>query len=374
MEDLGIIELYEKTNKKKIEKFETELKSNLRIQTDIKKTIKDLEWIEKIEETIPYIDNIFRSPNRFIVSDDEIVKIELAKKITVDSIKHLAKHTEMIQTVDDETGDVIPARILNANKEETYDTYENRLIYTLIQNCKFFIKRRKETIAKEISGDDKDNKNIEYKAKTKIKNENVDINMNLKSYTDSEAKNSKEKNEELLERIDALQKKIDDVTLSSDVYKIIDKLNITLLKDPIKKTNVILKNTNFQYAMKLWEYLKDNYDEKTEQIEENNDYEEDGELKQLMDETFMLQYIAMKTLDEDEEENQETKKQIKEAAVSSLIDKLLNMDIELTDEQLKQLIANKYETIRYKKMEVIQEIQKIFKKHIDKYIKKIENG
>lgn len=374
MPDLDIIKLYEKTNKDNLETFKKEMDSKLQVQTEKKKTIKDTEWIEKMEETIPYIDNIFRSPNRFIVSNDEIVKIELAKKITVDSIKHLAKHTEMIQTVDDDTGDVIPAKILNANKEETFDTYENRLIYTLIQNCKMFIKKRKETISNEIEGEDKNNKDISYKAKTKIKDENIDIDMKLKSYKDIKGNTENKETEKLLERIENLSKKIDDVTLSSEVYKTIDKLHITLLKDPIKKTNVILKNTNFQYAMKLWEYLKDNYDEKVEKIDENNDYEDNGELKQLVDETFMLQYLAMKTLDEDEEENYETQNKIKEEAISQLIDKLLDMDIELTDEQLKELVANKYETIKYKKIEAIEEIQKIFRKHIDKYVKNVEKS
>ena len=47
-------------------------------------------------ETIPYIDNIFRSPNRFIVNEEEVVKIEQAKKITVETIKHLSKNTNFI--------------------------------------------------------------------------------------------------------------------------------------------------------------------------------------------------------------------------------------------------------------------------------------
>lgn len=53
-----------------------------------------------METTIPYIDNIFRNPNRFIINEEEIVKIELARKVTVESIKHLAKHTNLIQDVD----------------------------------------------------------------------------------------------------------------------------------------------------------------------------------------------------------------------------------------------------------------------------------
>ena len=374
MEKLGIIDIYEKTNKNEIQKFENELDSKLNVKLEVKKNIKDLEWIDKIEETLKYIDNIFRNPNRFIVSDDEIVKIELAKKITVDSIKHLAKHTEMIQTIEEDTGNVIPAKILNANKEETYNTYENRLIYTLIQKCKFFIKNRKEQIESEISGENKNNKKIEYNAKTKINNEKININFNMDSSIDNENSNLEKEKIKVLGKIEELSKKIDDITLSSDVYKSIDKLKITLIKDPVKKTNVILKNTNFQYAMKLWDYLRENIEEKEEKIEENKEYEDCGEFKQLIDETCMLQYLAMKILDKDEEESYETREKIKEEAVSSLIEKLLDMDIEITDTELKEMIAEKYEKIKYKKLEAIKEIQKTYKKYIDLYIQKVEKG
>ena len=33
-----------------------------------------------MEDTIQYIDNIFRNPNRFIVNEEEVVKVEQAKK------------------------------------------------------------------------------------------------------------------------------------------------------------------------------------------------------------------------------------------------------------------------------------------------------
>ena len=50
-----------------------------------------------MEETVRYIDNILRNPNRFIVNEEEIVKVELARRITVESIRHLSKHTNFIQ-------------------------------------------------------------------------------------------------------------------------------------------------------------------------------------------------------------------------------------------------------------------------------------
>lgn len=375
MESLGIIDLYEKTNQERSKKFIEETSSTLRVETDKKKVTRDTEWIEMMLNTIPYIDNIFRTPNRFIVNEEEVVKIEQAKKITVETIKHLSKNTNFIQTIDQKTGDVIPSKLLNVRKEESYDTYENRLIYTLIQNMKLFIKRRKESLQKEIgiNGNDenRDNKTLEYNATSNIKDEKVSVNISLNSTLDSQGENSKNSVENILEQIEEVESKISSLT-SSDVYRVIDKLNISLVREPIKKTNVVKKNVNFQYAMKLWDYLRDNFDDKTENIEEKQDYMDNGGLKQLIDETFLLQYLSMKTLDDDKIENQETNEEIKDIMVEAMIDKMLDMDVELTEKQLKNMIATRYEVIKYKKMQIIQELQKVFKKHIEKYIKIVE--
>lgn len=371
MSDLEIFDIYENANKDKSQKFVDDVDSSLRIKIDTKREIKDIEWIEKMEETIPYLDNILRSPNRFIVNEEEIVKIELARKITVDSIKHLSKHTNFIQSVDKKTGDVTPSKILNINKEESYNTYENRLIYTLIQNMKMFIDRRKKALEENLNKENKNDKSLDYKALSKTDKEKVEVSVSLNSSLDSENNDNEKETKEILEKIDELEHRILDLT-SSEVYKVIDKLHISLVREPIKKTNVVLKNVNFQYAMKLWNYLRDNFDDKTKDVEENEDYMEQGEKKKLFDETFMLQYLIMKTLDQDEAENEGTREEVKETILEQMVNNLVDMDQDLTEEELNKLIANKYEVIKYKKMEAIKEIQKIFREHIDKYLSKVE--
>lgn len=371
MNNLEIFDIYENTNKDKLGKFVDSVDSSLRIKVESKREIKDIEWIEKMEETIPYIDNILRSPNRFIVNDEEIVKIELARKITVDSIKHLSKNTNLIQSVDKKTGDVTPSKILNINKEESYDTYENRLIYTLIQNMKMFISKRKKTLEENINKENKNDKQLDYKASSETDKEKIKINLSLNSSLNDNQKASENENNELLEKIKELERKIMDLT-TSEVYKVIEKKHISLVREPIKKTNVVLKNVNFQYAMKLWNYLRDNFEDKTKEIEENEDYMEQGEKKELFDQTFMLQYLIMKTLDADEAETEGTREELKETILEQMVNNLVDMDQDMTEEDLNKLIANKYEIIKYKKLEAIKEIQKIFREHIEKYLNKIE--
>lgn len=375
MENLEVIELYENANHEKSKTFIDAAESTLKVQTEKKYITRDIEWINMMEEVIPHIDSIFRSPNRFIKNEEETVKIEQAKKVSVETIKHLSKHTNLIQDIDNETGDVIPSKLLNVRKEETYDTYENRLIYTLVQNMKYFVNTRKDSLLQPIGSDNKeenkDNKQLEYNAKSKLNDEEVDINVSINSKLDTEQKDDKERNKSLLMRIEEIERKISDIE-STEVYKILDKEKILLVKDPVRKTNVVLKNVHFQYAMRLWEFLKVNFDEQTIESEDNKDYMDNGQLKKMMDEAFLLQYLAMKTLDEDTMEKQDTKKEIKAIVVEQMLDKMLDLDEDMTEEQLRQLVAEKYEVIKYKKMAVLQDIQKIFKKYFDQYQDMVE--
>ena len=66
----------------------------------------------------------------------------MSRKITVESIKHLGQHTDLIQDIDKKTGKITPSKILNIHKEETLDTYENWFVNTLIDRLYIFINIR----------------------------------------------------------------------------------------------------------------------------------------------------------------------------------------------------------------------------------------
>ena len=97
------------------DKFLNSLSSTLFIKRDYDMKEFNYEWVDKLEDTIPYIDNILRNPKRFIINDEEIVKVELAKRVTVESVIHLSQHTSLIQKIED-NGDVKPSKILNINR------------------------------------------------------------------------------------------------------------------------------------------------------------------------------------------------------------------------------------------------------------------
>lgn len=379
-EELEVFNLIGKTQKDTINKFSRSVTSTLKVHSEYEGIVDDSEWIDKMEETIQYLDNIFRAPNRFIVNEEEVVKIELARKITVDSIKHLSKNTNLIQEIDKKNGDVKPSKILNINKEESYDTYENRFIYTLIQQMKIFIARRKKSISARQRSAKKDNKHLEYNGESNINNEKININMELfKSLNSDDSEREKER---ILDRIGNLEKKLLDIT-SSEVYKILDKKHVALVTSPIKKTNVILKNVNFQYAVKLWNYLQENFDDKTEEVNKKDDYEDNGSLKRMMDESFLVDYLIINTLEQREneisdnideiaqEKQEQQQNMLKTNLTENMLERIISLNSDLTEEQLQEMVTEKFQKIKYRNLVTIKEIHKIFRKHIVKYLEQI---
>ena len=143
MSNLNVVDLLSNANENRINSFTNHIDSELKVATDYDRVECNYEWLEIMEDSIKYIDIMLRNPNRFIVNEEDIIKIELAKRIGVESTKHLSRNTNLIQDYNKKTGDVKPSKILNINKEESFDTYENRFIYSLIKNMKFYIERKK---------------------------------------------------------------------------------------------------------------------------------------------------------------------------------------------------------------------------------------
>ena len=73
------------------------------------------DWIDEIENACPFIDIIVRNPKLTLIKEEQVTTIERAKKITVDSVKDLAKHSNYITDVEKE---VIWNQLINAGIKE----------------------------------------------------------------------------------------------------------------------------------------------------------------------------------------------------------------------------------------------------------------
>ena len=127
--------------------------------------------------------------------------------------------------------------------------------------------------------------------------------------------------------------------------------------------------------MKLWSYLRENMDDKTSKTDEKKNYDDEGDLKGLMDDSFFLNYLIMNTIDkdkEDEVENEEKKQETQNIIINKMLEKVISMDTDISMQDLKNMVGEKYAVIKYRNQASLQEIQNIFTKHINKYLEKIK--
>lgn len=368
MKDLEVFELYNNSSAVKVDSFGERLNSKLNVKTDYDKVVCNFEWIDIMENSIRYLDNILRNPNRFIINEEEIVKIELSRRTTVESIKHLSKNTNLIQDYNKKTGDVRPSKILNVNKEESYNTYENRFIYTIVQNMKTYISMKKRNM--KTSSSLKDLKSFDYQGSTVLGAEKVMISLSIGSRIQNKVNDGEKDGLSVEERLERLEMKINDLT-NSEVYRTLQKEHVALVRPPIKKTNVILKNTNFQYAMNLWNYMQEHMDDDTKRQKESKDYDDLGKMKRYLDDTFLLDYLTLNMLSKES-----TTMPFDEETISrltdQLIEKIVSINSGVPEELLQEIVGQKILLAKQNNIASLRQIKNTFSKSIDSYLDKIK--
>lgn len=365
-DELKVLNLYKQTPPSEINNFGKRLQSNYRVDYNSEKQDVNFEWLELMESTIIYLDNILRNPNRFIVNEEEVVKVEQARRITVESIKHLAKHTNLIQEITDDD-EVKPSKILNINKDESYNTYENRVIYTLIQDMASFVDMKKRNLI--TSSYFKGQRKCEYQGTAQVGNESVSISMSMET-REMERDNHIKKGEGTIEqRVAKLEERIVDLK-NTQVFKTLSKDHVARIIPPVKKTNLILKNTNFQYAMKLWDFLKQYRDDSEEKIKKNNTYKDEPLVKEMFDDTFLLNYLLVSNIGNDKKIKKFSKEEV-EALTDNLITKIVELNADLQMNDLQKIIGDKIAIVRTKKEASLSEIENKFNGKLQGVIDKI---
>ena len=261
---------------------------NTLYQKNISETkIFDDEWITTLESYFPSIDNITRNPRSFIKYYNEIVDVERAKKTNAESVRHLASHTQFVRSVDKENN-ITPSKILNVYTDTEYDVYENRFIATLINRMFLFVRNRLDVIRENVESFQKDH--VSINSKFNICEDDVDVKIDVTIKRDIDNKTINEKNYKLLDRVEKLSKLIDG--LKGSQFMQIMK-NTKVVRPPIMKTNVILKNPDFRNAYTLWLFL-DRYTTLGYDVQYGEkDLELDADYRKYVDELVMVNYATI---------------------------------------------------------------------------------
>ena len=212
----------------------------------------------------------------------------------------------------------------------------------------------------------KDDKKLKFSGTTRVGKTKYEISINLTSSLDSSVSQDENSLENVMARIEKLENRITDLT-SSEVYKTINKLHIALVTSPIKKTNVILKNTNFQYAVKLWNYMQEHMNADMDNIKDSKSEKVEGKVKKYSDEVFLLEHLILESyINSDTKKTKKQKKEVSKKIVNSMLQRLLEMD-SIDKKEILDLIDKYYTVIKYKSVVNDKEIFDKFKTAIKNY-------
>ena len=211
--------------------------------------VVDEEWISVIEDSLDAINNVIEKPRRFITTEQEVVPVSLAKKISADSVRHLSQNTQFLAPSDD--GGVHPTKILNVNMAETYDLYENRFVYHLIKRLLTFVDRRTDVIFWSTGNEVRNRFTMHSKIGDAYEEIEYNVEMTVKdrqNFAENDADNM-----DTFMRIDRVRRLV--MALRGSSFCQLMK-GCSVVRSPIQRTNLIMKDPNYRKCFQLWQFME----------------------------------------------------------------------------------------------------------------------
>ena len=111
-------------------------------------------------------------------------------------------------------------------------------------------------------------------------------------------------------------------------------------------------------------------------LKEKKDYEDRGILSTMFNETFLLNYLDFDLIDT--KDKKETAIQLNEEAVikritENLMMRILELNPNLTEQQLKEMLAENYIKMRNRYATNTKQIEQLFCKNIKAYMEKLRS-
>lgn len=296
----------------------------------------DEQWLTVVEEGIEAIFNIVDKPRRFIATTEEVVPVALAKKITADSVRHLSQHTQFI--TENAAGEIQPTKILNVTTEESYDLYENRFVYHLIQRLFAFVDKRTDVIFWSTGDETCNVMSMESKIDDAYEEISYKVEMTIKnrqSYVENDTDHM-----DLFKRIDRVRRMSRTLRTSS----FCDIMNgCAKVRSPIQRTNLMMKDPDYRTCYKLWQFIE-SYDEVGYTIEEQDSalqFDEEYLLQMYIN--FITNYTVFKSLLESDQRNvtelaKEKREPVKPKFVKEIKEEIVE-DRNIPDVEIRQVFV-----------------------------------
>lgn len=252
----------------------------------------DTSWVDAIEKGLIHVDNVLRSPRKTIEDVEEIVPIALSRKITVESVKHLAQHTDLIQEYDPVSRKITPSKVLNVHKEESMLTYENKFVNTLIDRLYVFISRRYEKLSEVSNDEEAYSMNYSTDLDDNL-GRRMKVSLSIETIDSLETKNSSGLT--VWERVEKLKNSIESYKGS----QFCQAMGNAYIRPPVMRTNAIMKNVDLKACLTLWQFIE-SYDKVGYEISVSDTAQkvDDGYLSDLYD-LIALNFLLFRSYTKD---------------------------------------------------------------------------
>lgn len=208
------------------------------------------DWVEFIETHLPYVEKAIKEDRQFIRREGETVDIGKAKKVSRDSVEHLARHSEMITHVPEEDEMLIPDKIYITENTSNYTVYENRFLYLLLTFMSDFVEMRYSKIAELGNSYHAD---LKTRKRVVMGKRRVEMELHFTEQAKSDPYADKnDRTSTMIERVEAIRV-ITNMLLMTPLMKEVSKA--PMISPPITRTNVLRMDNNFKYAVELYDYL-----------------------------------------------------------------------------------------------------------------------
>ena len=232
----------------------------------LSRCVWDEEWIDNMLDALPSVERALDEQRRFIESNAEIRRIDQARRTSVESVRHLAQHSNLISNVDGE--DIIPDRVLIVERDDSYAIYENRFLYTLVLRMQAFLEERWRAV-EGLNGAEAFSFEFERTASWNRRHIQAGLHLNYERRNERHRREGADVEMAPMEKLRRLRERVEMLTRAPLMRQL---KGVTQVVPPIVRTNVFKKNHNFKRALELFEYLenyrKPGYEILTESVPE----------------------------------------------------------------------------------------------------------
>ncbi len=212
--------------------------------------LDDESILDDIYNVLPFALDICTKPRQHLRVEEEVLDVELVKRITPASIQHLASHSEHwhSRTV---TG-LIPSRLLAEVYEDDVNIYENIFFKMVIQAIYNYVAKKHEVVNIAISQKDTLH-DWEFYAGEINDYKKIEMLQSLLPEYDRESEEGIRKQfKQLQDKLLTIEKQLSSI-ISTPFFQSLDP--VKRLELPIHPTNIINMDNRYNELFKIWNNL-----------------------------------------------------------------------------------------------------------------------